>query len=115
MGRYSQINRPMAVTTPLGPDVLLLVKFSGIEALSEPFRYQLEMLAEDESDVRFDELLGQDVTVKMALPDGTKRYFHGIISRIGQGHQIPAARGDATFTFFQAEMLPRAWLLTRTV
>ena len=42
----TQAQRPMAVTTPLGEDKLLLVGFTGKEALSQLFLYRLNCLAE---------------------------------------------------------------------
>ena len=77
MPKYSQANRPMAVTTPLGADVLLLQQFSGTEAISRLFRFQLELLAESSTDIAFDQLLGQSVTV--TPPDA--RRFASLLQR----------------------------------
>ena len=89
---------PLEVTTPLGEDVLLLSGFTGHEAISQPFFFQLECVAENANTkkVAFDELLGQNVTVEIDLPGGAKRYFNGICHRVAQGgrdadvHAIPA-------------------------
>jgi type VI secretion system secreted protein VgrG len=110
---YSQINRPIAVTTPLGPDTLLLVALRGVEAVSELFRFQLEMLAEDPAAIAFDRVLGQPIAVKIAQPDGARRYLHGIVSRISQGEQIYTGFGADTLTLYRAEVVPRIWLLSR--
>jgi type VI secretion system secreted protein VgrG len=93
--------------TPLGPDVLLLVGFSGREALSQLFHFQLDVLAENNVDVSFDRLLGQKVTIGLNLPAGDKRYFSGICNRVCE------SRRDATFTAYQLEIVPQFWLLTR--
>jgi len=45
MGDYLQQQRKLRVTTPLGPDELLLVGFSGNEGISTLFGYRLEMIA----------------------------------------------------------------------
>src|SRR5262249_22943626 len=50
---YTQPTRPLGVTTPLGPDVLLLEKFTGEEAISEPFRFRLDVLALTTTPVAF--------------------------------------------------------------
>ena len=63
MPQYTQANRLMAVSTPLGTDVLLLQQVSGAEAVSRLFRFQLEFLAESSTDIAFDQILGQSVTV----------------------------------------------------
>ena len=113
MPTYSQADRPMAVSTPLGPDVLLLQQFSGSEFLSRLFRFQLEMLAESSTDIAFDQILGQSVTVTLQMPDGSSRYINGIVNRFSQGQQVPSAMGSAFFTRYLAEIVPQFWLLTR--
>ena len=95
MPKYSQANRTLAVTTPLGTDVLLLQQFSGEEAVSRLFRFELDLLAESTATIAFDSILGQSVTVTLMMPDGSSRYFNGIVNRFSQGQQIPSAQGGA--------------------
>src|SRR6266404_726562 len=113
MPTYTQDGRFMAVTTPLGKDALLLDSFSGTETISQLFHFRLGMYAESSSNVVFEQLLGQKVTV--ALQGDSVRYFNGIISRLSQGHRVRALDEKATFTRFEAEMVPQLWLLTRNV
>jgi type VI secretion system secreted protein VgrG len=108
MASYIEADRPMTVTTPLGPDVLLLTGLSGHEAISELFCFQLEFIAEQKADIAFDKLLGQKITVNMQLPGEKKtRYFSGICNRFSQGER------DAHFTVYRMEIVPQFWLLTR--
>jgi type VI secretion system secreted protein VgrG len=107
MATYTQANRPMKVTTPLGPDTLLLIGFTGQEGLSQLFHYQLDLLAENSKDIAFDKLLGQPITVSLNLPGGKTRSFAGICSSLAQGAR------DTTFTSYRLEMVPAFWLLTR--
>ena len=60
MPTYTQSNRPLAVTTPLGTDVLLLTGFRGEEAISQLFKFQVDLLAETKSEVHFDRIIGQN-------------------------------------------------------
>ena len=113
MPTYSQADRPMAVTTPLGPDVLLLQQFSGSEFLSRLFRFQLGLLAESSTDIAFDQILGQSVTVTLQMPDGSSRYINGIVNKFSQGEQVSSPMGNDFFTRYQAEIVPQLWLLTR--
>ena len=113
MPKYSQADRPMAVTTPLGPDVLLLQQFSGSEFLSRLFRFQLGLLAESSTDIAFDQVLGQSVTVTLQMPDGSSRYINGIVNKFSQGEQVSSPMGKDFFTRYQAEIVPQLWLLTR--
>ena len=103
---YTQSHRPLSVTTPLGKDKLLLVGFSGQEAISRLFSFHLDLLAEKKTEVAFDKLLGQKVSVHLNMADGKPRYFSGICSRFSQGE-----RGE-TFTSYQMEIVPQFWLLT---
>jgi len=98
----------MTVTTPLGPDVLLLVAFSGHEAISQLFSFELDLAAEDQSKVIFEKLLGHKVTINLTLPGGQKRHFNGICTSLSQG-----MRGIEHTTTFQMEVSPHLWLLTR--
>jgi type VI secretion system secreted protein VgrG len=107
MATYLQAGRPMTVATPLGPDALLLVGFNGYEAISQLFSFQLDLLAENHTDIPFDKLLGQGITVSLALPDDSARYFTGLCSRISQGHR------DQDFTAYRMEIVPEFWLLTK--
>src|SRR5438046_709209 len=108
MGMYLQANRPFAVTTVLDPDALLLVGFTGREALSQLFVFHLELMAENSRPVAFERLLGSDVSVRVLLPDGEQRFFNGICSRLSQGSR------DSVFTTYRMEVVPQVWLLTRT-
>src|SRR5262249_34738005 len=108
---YTQANRPMAVQTPLGTDMLLLDGFSGVETLSELFRFTLDMLAPIETDIAFDRLLGQKASVTVLMPENKKRYFCGFISKFTQGPQVKRADGEPTFIRYRAEMVPEFWFL----
>ena len=102
---YTQANRPLRIATPLGPDALLLRSFSGQEAVSQLFRYQLELLSEDDA-ISFDDIVGKGVSVHVQTVDG-ERTFSGYINKFSQGGR------DAVFTYYRAEMVPWLWFLTR--
>ncbi|MBZ5592585.1 MAG: type VI secretion system tip protein VgrG [Acidobacteriia bacterium] len=106
---FSQENRVIKVSTPLGKDVLLLEGFSGQEAISSLFQFHLDLTAENERNVAFDKLLGQRILIEVMLPNDQTRYLHGIVSSFSQG-----GRGER-FTKYRAEMVPQFWLLTRRV
>src|SRR5438045_3348076 len=63
MATITQTGRPLAVNTPLGKDVLLLVNCNGQEAISTLFRFQLDLIAENSREIAFDKVLGQKITV----------------------------------------------------
>lgn len=98
--------RPIDVRSPLPKDALLLNGFKGYEAISHLYDFQLGLLAEHKTEVPFDKLLGQEITVSLVTPKGT-RYFSGICNRLSQG------RRDHKFTYFDAQIVPKFWLLTK--
>ncbi len=104
---YTQAGRRLKVTTPLGKDVLLLNGFSGHEAISRPFFFQLECVAENATTIAFDKLLGQKITVTLSLPGGKERCINGVCNRVAQGAR------DATFTRYVLDLVPQAFLLSR--
>jgi type VI secretion system secreted protein VgrG len=96
----------MEITTPLGDDLL----FHGMHAreeLSRLFEYQLDLLSL-KPDINVDEILGKNVTVKLALPDDNTRYFNGFVTRFSQGARY------GRYTRYSAVVRPWLWFLTRT-
>lgn len=103
---YIQADRALRIDTPLGPDTLLLRSLSGQEAISQLFRFQLDLLSENDS-VNFDSIVGKAVSIHIRTADA-ERCMSGYISRFSQGGR------DAIFTRYHAEMVPWLWFLTRT-
>src|SRR5437899_5184407 len=104
---YTQQNRAMEVTTPVGTDKLLLIGFTGQESLSRLFNFHLDLIAENETDIAFDKLLGQKINVRLDLLNREKRYFSGICNRLSQGER------DEVFTHYRMEVVPELWKLTK--
>src|SRR4051812_3607534 len=104
---YLQADRVMTVSTPLGRDDLLLVGFTGQEAISQPFLFLLDLIAENRTTIAFEDLLGQKVTIHLTLLNGKVRHFSGICRRVTQGER------DTTFTKYQMEVVPQVWLLSK--
>jgi type VI secretion system secreted protein VgrG len=105
MAQYTQSNRPLRVSTPLGPDKLLLAGFEGQEAVSRLFRYTLDLRSEDRA-VDTASLLRKPVTLEIELPDGSTRFINGMVSRFACiGYDEMHAR-------FEAEIVPWFWFLT---
>lgn len=109
MPGYSQDDRPLILTTPLGKDVLLVTSFRGHESISQLFDFEIEMLAERGTKIPFDQILGQTVTLEMRLLNGDKRYFNALVKQFSQG------RRDEDFVFYRASLTPKLWLLTKKV
>lgn len=104
---YTQTNRHLAISTPLGDDALLLRSVSGVEAISQLFHFDLDLLSENDS-IDFEGLVGKNVTLRILDSDAAERHWNGFISRFSQGSQ------DRRFTTYRAQMVPWLWFLTRT-
>jgi type VI secretion system secreted protein VgrG len=105
----TQETRAVAVSTPLGEDVLLLDRMVANERLSGLFEYTLDLLASD-NDIKFEDVLGDNFTVRYELPRGEDktRYFNGFVSHIrylGQTREFAA---------YRATLRPWLWFLTQT-
>ena len=82
--------RVMEIATPLGEDVLLFHGMHAREELSRLSEYQLDLLS-PKRDIDLDDILGKNVTVKLALPDDSTRYFNGYVTRFCAGRHATAA------------------------
>ena len=103
----SQGHRPFAVTTPLGDDVLLLLRMDGSEALSQLFCYNLVLLSLDHS-IDINAVLGKHMTVRAETREDGVRHFDGVVSNFSyHGSHGKYARYEAT-------LRPWLWFLTRS-
>jgi type VI secretion system secreted protein VgrG len=104
---FQQLTRLAHVTSPLGPDVLLLKDLSGGDELGRLFNYDLQLTSVDGA-IDLNQLLGKPMSVALQLAGGNQRYFHGVVARCSQNVE----RGQ--FASYQVSLRPWLWLLTRT-
>lgn len=105
MGKFSQANRPMRVISTLKEDDLLLVGFSGEEAMSAPGGFALD-LASEKPNIAAKDLLRKPMGVVIESSDGTKRFLQGFVRRFsltGQSDEL---------TLYRAEIVPWIWFLS---
>ena len=107
--RYLEGNRFLFLESSLGPNELLLESFTGTEAISQLFSFQLELLSEN-AKIRFDQVLGREILFGVAPPDGQdKRYIHGVVTSFSQ---LPPLH---RLSRYRAEVSPKLWILTRRI
>ena len=99
--------RAMEITTPLGEDVLLFHGMHLREELGRLGECQIDLLSA-RGDINLDEILGKNVTVKLALQEEGFRYFNGYVTRFSAGGTY------GRYHRYVAEMRPWLWFLTRT-
>ena len=75
------------------------------EAISELFRYGLELYSENDS-LDGTQIVGQAVTLQIPLSNGSCQYVNGIVGRFTQ------AGIDNRFVTYLAELHPWLWMLT---
>lgn len=106
MAANYQDNRSVKISSPFGPNVLLFVRMSAIERMSEPFYAELTLFSE-KPDLDADQILGKPLAV--ALDTGHfVRHFHGLVTEFAQtGYQ-------ERFHEYRAVIRSWYWFLTRT-
>ena len=95
----------MRVDTVLGTDVLLLAGLSGVEGVSMPYAYRVELLSEEPA-VKAEDVLRTPVTIALRLPGGEERTIHGLVNRFVQLGQAD------DLTSYRAEVVPWLWFLS---
>ena len=75
------------------------------EELSRVGEYQLDLLSL-KHDINLDQILGKNVTVKLALQDDGTRYFNGYVTRFSQGGM------HGRYRRYYATVHPWLWFLT---
>jgi type VI secretion system secreted protein VgrG len=98
---------PFTLTTPLPAPQLRFESMRHTSALGELEEMQLHLLS-DQPDLEPAKLLGQPVDLAVALREGAKRHFCGIVTRFGIG------RHQGRWFGYQATVRPWVWFLTRT-
>jgi type VI secretion system secreted protein VgrG len=105
---FETSSRFLRVRTAPWDEKFLLRSFSGKEAISQLFAFDLELLSEDRH-VRFDDLIGQKLAFSIQLADGeTERYFHGYVSSFAQ---LP---DEGRLARYLAKIVPWPWFLTKS-
>lgn len=108
----TQDNRFIKIKTPLGENVLLVSRMEAREGLSMPFSVQLDLIS-TESNIDFRAIVGQKLTISLALSDG-ERFFNGIVSRFAQNSGMRIIEEGYELVQYSATLVPWFWLLSRS-
>jgi type VI secretion system secreted protein VgrG len=107
MAPPTQDGRPFRLETPLGKDVLLLVRWHGEEYVSRLFQFTVEAWSE-QPDIDVQDLLLKPVSLIMELPTaGAERTIGGIVTRF-----VNLGLSNYGLTAYQLEIMPPHWMLT---
>jgi len=78
--QFKQDQRVGRLTTELGKDVLVLLRFEGDDYINKCFEYQVHALSL-EPNLDFDKLIGTHASVELESQDNGPRVFDGIVTR----------------------------------
>ncbi|SDV47143.1 type VI secretion system Vgr family protein [Chitinasiproducens palmae] len=92
-----------------GSDTFSVVRMRGREGISELYRFELILVADD-PEIDFDRMLANTATLTILAPDDPTKTtpYSGMIAEFDQLHQASG------YTFYRAVLVPRAWRLTQT-
>ena len=107
MATFTQDTRPFRLTTPLGPDVLLCVRWSCSEAVSSLFELRI-VAASERRDIKPKDLLLKTVTLHCKPDSGTERFFTGIVNHVERSLGSPGPLVE-----YVLNVVPPAWLLAQ--
>jgi len=103
----SQNKREIELSTPLGADVLLFLRMTATEEMGRLFVYEVDMMSENHT-LQAEDILGQNVTIRLDLSTGGRRFFNGYVTRFAHtGH-------FEHYSTYGATVRPWLWFLTRT-
>lgn len=93
--------------TALGADVVGVRTVAVQEHIGRPFQIEVELSSED-GNLKFDDVVGNNATIRLEIGQKETRYFNGFVSRFVQD----ANQGG--FAHYRATLVPWLWFLTRT-
>jgi type VI secretion system secreted protein VgrG len=103
--RFNQDRRLLRIKTPLESESLLVHRFSGVEAVSQPFDFNIELLS-PYANLELKSLIGQPVLLTMRTHVDTDRFFHGYV------REFARTGSDGGFAKYEAKVAPWFWYLS---
>lgn len=97
----------MRIATPLGTDTFDVLSFSGTEAISKLFSFEIELVSK-KSQITFEQMAGQNVTVGIRTGK-TERFFNGMIIAFTMAQIAIEPDGP---NIYHAVMVPTLWAHT---
>lgn len=105
---YDRDTRYLTLKTQLGGDALLPTSLTGVEGISEPFRFTVEFLSSD-LNIRPERLVGTDASLRIMPVGSEQRFLHGKIARLAAGpSRLEGVRS------YRAEIVPWLSFLSRS-
>ena len=107
MPTLHRIARHEFAASALGPETFRVVRFEGTEAISRPYRFEVELVSDD-PEVAFEDVIDKPATLTMYRGDDPSE-VDGIVVDFEQSHE---AGGQSEFRYaYRAVLVPRLWRL----
>lgn len=91
------------------PDELRLCGFTGSEALSTPYRFDVYFVLKSDAELDLADVVGAKGTLEMITKEGDPAYcWHGLLTNVRLLNRQPHG------TLYHAALVPKLWLLTQT-
>src|SRR3954454_12696611 len=89
-------------STAYPEDTFAVVRMSGVEAISKPYRFEL-VLVSDDAQIDFARVVGAGAALRILAPDDASHAtpYSGMLAEFDQLHQAGG------FTFYRAVLVPR--------
>src|SRR5690242_6651889 len=98
----AQEKRLLAISTALGTDVLAIRTLAVQEQISRLFQIEVELSSED-GEIKFDDVVGHEATIRLDVGPKQKRFFHGFITRMVQ------VSNQGSHAHYRASVVPWLW------
>jgi type VI secretion system secreted protein VgrG len=103
------VRRTVLVKTPALPDgTLVFYAMTGHETLGRPYQYDVELLSENPN-LQLSELLGQQLSIGLELPDQTYREYNGIVTDFSFTEAV------GRYAAYRVVVRPWVWLMSQRV
>ena len=109
--RYEQGQRLFEFSTPLARDELVVKTFKGSERVSQPFRFELNLVSTND-DIDSHDLMGKRVTLRIET-DGEPRHWTGFVSAFERLGADKIDGEDDVYTEYRCEIVPLLAFLER--
>ncbi|MGA3402102.1 MAG: type VI secretion system tip protein TssI/VgrG [Acetobacteraceae bacterium] len=114
MATWSRSTATMAMTSPLGTDVLIPISLTAYEALSQPFNFDVVAVCQN-GVIDPNSLLNNPACVVLQDETGNPiRYFHGIVRSVTDEGPVRSDAAVANYELYRLTLVPRLWFLGQT-
>jgi type VI secretion system secreted protein VgrG len=99
---FQEERRFSFVSNAVADDTFAVVRFTGMEAISQPYRFEITLAAE-EPEIDLSAMLQNTARLIIHRHDQDERVFHGILAEFQQMEE------SGSYNLYKAVLVPRLW------